>query len=247
MAGTDLGGNRIRWEVESAARKSARVSSQLIVFQHADCRQYIAKDRYQNVIISPFYEEDSTNLTVHVTSDLWQPVAGWASLTWYDWNGKALNVNGRNSVPVTVGAINSTQILAANISSDLHGIDLTNAVLFMETSVRGELPNSRSSQEFRHQNWFHPTALSKAKLVDPVLKIVHLPEQKRFRVTATEAIAAWVWIDYPSGVLLHFEQNGFWLRPNVALEVAYEVKWDSTGGRWPAGVTAESLWDLTQT
>jgi beta-mannosidase len=116
----------------------------------------------------------------------------------------------------------------------------------METSVRGETPYSRSSQEFRHQNWFHPALLSKAKLVDPVLRIVHLPEQKRFRVTATEAIAAWVWIDYPAGVLVHFEQNGFWLRPNVALEVPYSVKWDSTGGRWAAGVTVESLWDLTQ-
>jgi beta-mannosidase len=113
----------------------------------------------------------------------------------------------------------------------------------METSVRGELPNSKSSQEFRHQNWFHPIPLSGTKLVNPRLKLTRLP--KRFRVEATKGIAAWVWLDYPEGVLVHFSSNGFWLRPGQPVDISYDVKWDTTAGAWEKKVTVQSLWDLT--
>jgi beta-mannosidase len=144
---------------------------------------------------------------------------------------------------VQVGALNTTLALHMNTTAALHGIDPANAVLFMETSVRGELPNSKSSQDFRHQNWFHPVPLSAAKLVDPQLKLTRL--SKRFRVEATKGIAAWVWLDYPEGVLVHFAKNGFWLRPGQPVEIPYDVRWDTTAGAWEKNVTVQSLWDLT--
>jgi beta-mannosidase len=207
---------------------------------------YIAKDRYRNVIISPFFDTDAGSLDVYVTSDLWQPASGHASFTWYDWRGKKLNISTIPSVPINVGAINTTIALHINVTEVLGGVDLNNTVLYMETSLRGNLPNSKTTQEFHHQNWFHPAYLSQANLADPGLKLTHLPDSKKFRVEATNAIAPWVWLDYPAGALVHFERNGFWLRPGEALDIGYveypEV--DKTNGTWVQKVTAQSIWDL---
>ena len=148
-------------------------------------------------------------------------------------------------MPVKVDAINTTRVFQGNTKQILRGIAPENAILFMETSVRGELPNTRSSREFRHQNWFHPVPLSQAKLVDPGLRLTHLVSTKKFRVEATRGIAAWVWLDYPEGSLVHFEHNGFWLRPGLPMEVGYDVKWDMSSGAWEKKVTVQSLWDLT--
>jgi beta-mannosidase len=208
-------------------------------------RKYAAKDLYKNVIISPFYDEFTSDLEVYVTSDLWSSASGWSAFSWYDWSGKRLDLNTASSTPVKVDAINTTRVLQGNTKEILKGIDPENAVLFMETSVRGELPNTKSSQEFRHHNWFHPVPLSKAKLVDPGLRLTHLANAKKFRVEATTGIAPWVWLDHPEGSLVHFEMNGFWLRPGVPVEVGYDVKSDTSSGAWEKKVTVQSLWDLT--
>ncbi|KAF2664999.1 glycoside hydrolase family 2 protein [Microthyrium microscopicum] len=212
---------------------------------------YRAKDLYQNVIVSPFYNLEDQKLEVYVTSDLFVPVAGKLHMEWYDWKGKPLNLtqNFPKDVNVTVGAINSTRIGSWNLSDTLNGIDLKNAVLMMETYMwLAELPpNTAPTKFYRHRNWFTPTFLSSAKIVDPGLKLTHVPKELKFVIKATSGVAAWVWLDYPADVLVTFDNNGFWVSPDLPMIVKYEVHEDN--GKipwgWADNVTVQSIWDFT--
>jgi beta-mannosidase len=208
---------------------------------------YIAKDRYKNVIISPFFDPDTGRLEIYATSDLFDSVKANATFTWYDWSGKPLKtattIDAKNSFEI--GAINTTKVAAWKIDEALKGIDNSSVVLKMDIIAVGNLPNSKKEQVFTHQNWYHPVPLSKVKLEDPGLKITHNAEKKVFRIEATKAIAPWVWIDYPAGAVVTFEDNGFWLKPGDSRDLTYEVQSDETAGKWATGVTVESLWNMT--
>ncbi|KAK5116350.1 hypothetical protein LTR62_007897 [Meristemomyces frigidus] len=206
---------------------------------------YAAKDYYQHVIIAPYYNMATGNLSVWVTSDLWSPIRGTASFAWYDWSGNKLPVNTSSSVDFIVGAINSTQVLQTFTTDILAGRDPSNTVLHMTIEAAGSLPNCNATRVFKHGNWFHPTALKDAQLVDPGLKLSYSSSTKNFTVEARSGVAAWVWLDYPSGAVLNFDSNAFWLLPNQTREVGYVVKSDSTNGGWIGGVTVQSLWNQT--
>lgn len=206
---------------------------------------YAAKDIYEHVIIAPYYNITTGNLSVWVTSDLWDAATGTATFTWYDWEGSQLPVNVTSSIDFSVGAINSTQVLQTFTTDILKGYDLTNVVMHMTVEAEGSLPNDNTTRTFRHDNWFHPTALKDAQLVDPGLQLSYSDNTKNFTVTATSGVAAWVWLDYPAGAVLNFDSNAFWLAPNETREVGYTVKSDSTNGAWVQGVTVESLYNQT--
>lgn len=207
---------------------------------------YAAKDIYEHVIIAPYHNVTTGDLSVWVTSDLWSSVEGTATLEWYDWSGKKLKVDTPSSVQVEVGAINSTKVLQTNTMSVLKSFDPMDAVLRMQVTVTGTLPNSKDTQTFKHENWFHASALNKAQLRDPGLQLSYSNQTKNFTVEATSAVAAWVWLDYPDGAVLNFDSNAFWLLPNESREVSYTVKSDTTGGAWVDGVTVQSMWNQTQ-
>lgn len=203
---------------------------------------YTAKDIYEHVIVAPYHNITTGNLSAWVTSDLWETAKGTASFQWYDWSGNKLSID-TPSVDFEVGGLNTTKVLQANTTQILQTPE--NAVLQMRVEAQGVLPNSNATQTFTHENWFHPTALSTAKLVDPGLQISHNDSSKAFSVKATTGVAAWVWIDYPAGAVLHFDRNAFWLAPGEAREIGYTVQSDTTGGKWVDGVTVQSIWNLT--
>ena len=149
-------------------------------------------------------------------------------------------------MPVTVGAINSTKVLHTNTDDILKNFDPRDAILRMSVDVKGSLPNSNITRTFSHENWFHASPLKTAKLQDPGLKLSYSNATKKFSVTATSGVAAWVWLDYPSGAVLNFDSNAFWLMPHETREVGYTVKIDHTNGAWINGVTVQSMWDQTQ-
>ncbi|KAK8172258.1 putative beta-mannosidase A [Phyllosticta citrichinensis] len=204
---------------------------------------YVARDIYQPVIISPFFNRTTGELKVYVTSDLWSDVSGTANFAWYDWSGKKLDIDTPASAEFSVGAINTTLVLKANTNDILNGFDPENVILVANASAEGKLPNSDQQQMFTHENWFHPTSLAKAKLVDPGLELSYSADTQKFTVTATKGVAAWVWLDYPEGAVLYFDQNAFLLLPGQSKVVGYTVKSDTTGGGWVDGVTVRSLWD----
>ena len=206
---------------------------------------YAAQDIYQHAIIAPYYNVTTGALSVWVTSDLWSPAQGTATLEWYDWSGKKLNVDTPSSVQFEVGAINSTRVLKANTMDALKGYDPTNVVMRMTVQAEGRVPNSDATQTFRHENWFHASPLNKAQLQDPGLQLSYSNETKTFTVEATNGVAAWVWLDYPDGAVLNFDINAFWLLPNEKRQLGYKVKSDTTNGAWIEGVTVQSMWNQT--
>lgn len=207
---------------------------------------YVAKRSYDHVIIAPYFDVATGNLSVWVSSDLWSSAQGKATFTWYDWKGDQVDV-GKNtsSVDVNVGAINSTQVLQTFTTSLLAGQDMDDVLLRMEVEMTSSLPNSNETQTFKNENWFHPQALRTARLLDPGLELSYDASGKKFSVTATKGVAAWVWLDYPEGAILHFEDNGFWLQRNETREIGYTVLSDETSGRWIEGVTVGSVWNST--
>nr|POE65923.1 beta-mannosidase a [Quercus suber] len=206
---------------------------------------YVTKDIYEPVIIAPYYDQSTGNLSVYATSDLWETIHGTAHFTWYDWSGRRLDLSTPSSVDFTIGAINTTRLLHANTTTLLHNQRPADAILHMSLTAHGCLPNSASPRTFTHENWFHPTALRTAALVDPGLTLTHCPYTRTFSVTAISGVAAWVWLDYPAGAVVNFERNAFWLLPSQTAEIGYVVQRDETHGKWVQGVTVQSLWNQT--
>lgn len=115
----------------------------------------------------------------------------------------------------------------------------------MNISALGQLPNTNTSTTFTHDNFFHAKSLANAKLVDPGLRLTYDSSAQVFNIEATSGVAVWTWIDYPAGVLLNFDMNGFLLLPGQPREVGYTLKSDTTNGSWVEQVTVESLWNNT--
>jgi len=203
---------------------------------------YIAKDIYQPIIIASYWNYTTGDLTTYVTSDLWIPAEGTATLAWYSYSGAALSTP--SNVPFIVDALNTTQVLHTNTNDIPY--DLKNSILKMNITAAGTLPNTNEAKTFKHEFIFHALDLSTVNLQDPGLELSYDSETGNFTVEATKAVAAWVWLDMPAGTLGNFESNGFWLLPGDGpREVGVVVKSDSSGGKWVEGVKVGSLWDNT--
>ncbi|KAG0651487.1 Mannanase A [Hyphodiscus hymeniophilus] len=203
---------------------------------------YIAKDIYQPVIIASYWNYTTGDLTAYVTSDLWTPASGSATFAWYGYDGSLLAPP--STVDFTVGALNTTQVFAGSTST--LPFDLRHAVMKMNITAAGALPNTDETRVFKHEYYFHDLLLGEASLVDPGLTLSYSEESGNFTVEATSGVAAWVWLDIPAGTLGNFEENGFWLVPSDGpREIGFTLKSDESGGKWVKGVTIGSLWNNT--
>jgi beta-mannosidase len=199
------------------------------------------------MIIAPYFNYSTGDLSVWVTSDLWSPISGSATFEWYDWSGNKLDINATaTAANFTVGAINSTQVLHATQTELLAALpDPRTAVLKLSAEAIGRLPNSNSTRTFRNENWLWTSPLKDAALVDPGLELKYSNHTGNFTVRATKGVAAWVWMEHGPGVLGNFAENAFWLGKGEEREVGFKVKDDTTGGRWVEDVTIQSLWNQT--
>ncbi|TVY87235.1 Beta-mannosidase A [Lachnellula willkommii] len=203
---------------------------------------YVAKDIYQPVIIASYWNYTTGDLTAYVTSDLWTPTSGIATLTWYAYNGTLLAP--AETVPFEVGGLNTTKVFQGN-TNDL-GYDLKDALLKMNITASGTVPNTQEPKIFTHEYYFHTLSLRDANLQDPGLVLDYDQQTGNFTVEATKGVAAWVWLDLPAGTLGNFNENAFWLLPGDGKrEVGVTVKDDRSAGEWVKGVTVGSLWDNT--
>lgn len=65
-----------------------------------------------------------------------------------------------------------------------------------------------------------------------------------FTVTATTAVAAWVWLDCASSAVRgYWSENGFWLNRGESKVVTFTVWSDTSGGKWVESVGVRSVWD----
>ena len=124
-------------------------------------------------------------------------------------------------------------------------LDYNNAILYMNITADAQLPNTNTVMTLYHENFFHANSLTDAGLVDPSINLTYNDTTQNFTVEATTGIAVWTWLDFPSGLLLNFDSNGFLLLPGQPREVGYTLKNDTTDGSWVGQVTVESLWNNT--
>ncbi|KAL9101422.1 MAG: hypothetical protein Q9163_003314 [Psora crenata] len=204
---------------------------------------YVAKDIYQPVIVSPFFNTSTGDLEVYVTSDLWSPARGTANFEWYSWDGTPLIDIDTPTVGFTVGGLNTTKVLATTLNNSI--LNYNNAVLYMNVTAEGQLPNTNSMATFNHENFFHPGSLADSELVDPGIRMSYDKNTQNFTLEATSGIAVWTWLDNPAGTLLNFDANGFILLPGRPREVGYTLKYDDTGGEWINHVSLGSLYNNT--
>lgn len=166
-------------------------------------------------------------------------------MAWFDWSGNQLNISTPTSTNITVGGLNTTKVFEGKAGDLLKGYDPSNVVLGLYTHMHGSLPNTNESTVFTHTNFWTASSLAKAKLVDPGLRLSYSADRQTFTVTASTGIAARIWLDYPSGATVFFDDNGFWLAKGQSKEVGYDVQSDTTDGAWINGVTVQSLWNQT--
>ncbi|EAW06662.1 beta-mannosidase mndA [Aspergillus clavatus NRRL 1] len=205
---------------------------------------YVARDIYEPIIVSPFWNYTTGDLEVYVTSDLWEPAQGTVNLTWVDLSGKSIagNAGTPESIPFSVGALNATDVYSANVA-DLSPPDLTDSILILSLAGEGYLPNARTRSEFRHENQFTPVFPKDLALRDPKLELAYNPDTRTFTVEATAGVSLYTWLDYPAGVVGYFEQNGFVLLPGMKKEIGFVVQEGSVDEDWMRSVTVTSLWD----
>ncbi|OJJ45346.1 hypothetical protein ASPZODRAFT_153009 [Penicilliopsis zonata CBS 506.65] len=202
---------------------------------------YVAKDIYRPIIVSPFWNHNTSVLEIYATSDLWKPAAGTVRMTWLDMAGKPLpgNAGTPSVVDFQVGAINTTRIYSTHFA-DLSLSNLTNSILILSLTATAE----RTESTFSHENYFTPSFPKDLALRDPHLELSYSKDTGKFTVKATSGVSLYTWIDYPAGIIGYFEENSFVLLPGESREVGFVMQENPSGeDSWIKGVTVQSLWD----
>ncbi|THC97484.1 hypothetical protein EYZ11_003018 [Aspergillus tanneri] len=207
---------------------------------------YVAKDIYEPVIVSPFWNYTTGHLEIYVTSDQWEPVTGSVQLTWMDLSGHRIahNAGTPTSVSFHVGALNTTKIYSSSIS-ELGLTDQKDSILLLSLTGRGRLPNSHREMSFTHTNYFTPAFPKDLKLVDPGLNLSYDTDSDKFTVEATRGISLFTWLNYPAGRVGYFTENAFVLVPGQRKEIQFVTQVDGEVDNWAEEVTVQSLWNQT--
>jgi beta-mannosidase len=168
-------------------------------------------------------------------------------MTWYNLSGKPLEKNAGipSSVPFEVGPLNITDVLTTTIDN-LSIPDIKDAVLVLALSATGHLPNSNTTTQFSHENFFTPVFTNEAKLVDPGLKLSYDNSRGKFTVEATKGVSLYTWLDYPSGLVGHFDENSFVLVPGQPKEIGFTAQEGSLSEDVVKNVTVQSIWDQAE-
>ncbi|KAJ0118617.1 hypothetical protein J7T55_012869 [Diaporthe amygdali] len=216
---------------------------------------YIVKDIFKNVVVTPVWNVSSGILTVYAVSDLWSEVQGSVSMAWLNWAGEEANISGGHAMGTTdfvVKPLNSTILATIDAGGMFRsGInDDKDAVLVVNLTATGTLPNTNATKTFTHANYWTPTPLAGAALRDPGLKVSYNSETDQFTVTAVSGNSAWTWLaldpDDSPNTIIAFDDNGFFLRRGDTKTVGYEIIGGSQpSAGWPGRVTVQSIWNNT--
>lgn len=222
------------------------------------------KDIYQPVIVAPVWNVSSGMLDVYAVSDLWTEVRGQVELGWVDWRGNALsNVStgsgggGSRIFQFVVSGLNSTVLTSVNVSAltgggngtaMTTGFNASNALFVANIVATGTPVNTNATRTYTHTNYFTPTPLSKAALVDPGLTVQYDRVADEFVVTASKGVSLWTWLQLSlddDSIVANFDDNAFLLRRGERRRVKYKVLSGRNEG-WQDRVTVRSIWSFTQ-
>lgn len=211
---------------------------------------HVARDIFQPIIVSPFWNSSTGDLSIYVTSDLWETARGTVNLTWVDLSGAPIpdNANTPRTKQFSVGALNTTSVYETNIAK-LSLANVRDAILVIDLTARGRLPNAEhnSLTTFTHRNHFTPVFPKDLQIKDPQLKLTQDIRAGTFTVEARSAVSLYTWLDYPAGAVGYFEDNSFTVLPGEKRTFRFILQKDESGGKWADGVVIRSLWDQTTT
>ncbi|KAI1662218.1 glycoside hydrolase family 2 protein [Daldinia decipiens] len=215
-----------------------------------------AKDIYQSVIVANLWNVTTGILEVYAVSDLWEETKGKASLSWVGWDGSVLDVDTADikagDVDFTIGPLNTTLLARVDMNklkSDL-SFDASKAVLVANLTATGTPPNSEATKTFTHTNYYTPTPLASAALVDPGVSVEYDSNAKEFVVRADKGTSIWTWVSVgdkdADDVIVAFDHNGFLLRKGEEKRIGYSVISDNgQKAGWESRVSVGSIWDNT--
>lgn len=162
---------------------------------------------------------------------------------------------GVQSVGFTVGGLNATLVAKYNTTemfsqgnSTVGAIDARDALFVASVRATGTPVNTNATKTYTHRNFWTPTPLGKAELVDPGLTVSYDSSGDVFIVVATTGVSMWTWLSAGADdqeLVVNFEDNAFLLLKGEAKRVKYHVV--GKGGRegWRERVTVRSIWDNT--
>ncbi|KAL4908767.1 hypothetical protein BDW74DRAFT_173998 [Aspergillus multicolor] len=207
---------------------------------------YVARDIYQPIIVSPFWNYTTGDLEIYITSDLWEYASGTVNLRWSTLAGEEItdNAGTPTTLEFTVGALNTTRIYSTNID-DLNLADSENSILTLSLASEAHLPNADETTTLTHENYFTPTFPKDLVLVDPQVELSYDAETGTFTVEAKSGVSLYTWLDYPAGLVGYFTENAFLLVPGQKKEIQFLVQDGPEDGAWAwqEEVTVRSLWD----
>lgn len=204
---------------------------------------YAVKQSYSPVIMAPYVDDTSGNITFAVSSDEWTDLTGTAQLDWYAWNGSCIDTGLAWRRSFAVGPTNSTTLPGVLKQAALQK-ELPGAVGFLTLNA-----TSSCGRTYTFERTFTPNYLSsKAQIgamVNPKLSVKYDAATAEFIVTS-HAVAGYVWLEHPDEAGKgFFSDNAFWMTPGVK-----KVKWTALSGgqhvrHWASKVVIGSVWDLT--
>jgi len=208
---------------------------------------HVARDIYNNVIVVPLWNVTSGELQVWVVSDLWAPVHGQVEVGWVNWKGDPIGQ--AKTLPFTVGGLNATVVQTTDLTGKFGGngtMNATDAMFVARLTATGTPANEDATRTFSHANYWTPTPLASAALVDPGVTLVWDEVHELFVVTATKGVSMWTWLSAAvvDDVIVNFEDNGFMLLKGEVRRLGYELLKPGRDG-WRERVTVRSIWNQT--
>ncbi|KAH8077515.1 glycoside hydrolase family 2 protein [Cristinia sonorae] len=207
---------------------------------------YGMADIFSPIAVFPFWTPTNETLEVRVLSDRWETVHADLEMKWFDWKGKSL---GTLRKQVTVPSLNSTVAFARTGLKNILPKGVNAGDAFMRLRVTGKVDGKSTVSE----QYFTPTSLAVANLVDPQVLLTH-KTGLTFTVSAKEGVAAWAWIDHPAGTVGYFADtstglpsNGFFLIPGEDRTVRFVPNrlLSKDAAPNPKDFVVRTLWDNT--
>ncbi|KAL6303534.1 glycoside hydrolase [Sparassis latifolia] len=175
---------------------------------------------YSPVVVYPFWTPDNQTLDIMVINDRWYTVNGSAQLTWYDWSGtELLTMTHEFSTPT----LNNTVLMSQEGFDTILPTGANAEDAWMLLNLTAEVDGRTVTNE----QYYTPVSLAYANLVDPEIAVTTGPGLT-FTLSAKSGVAAYAWIDHPSGTVGYFVDpatdvplNGFYLVPGIDRTVQF--------------------------
>ncbi|KAF8345546.1 glycoside hydrolase family 2 protein [Amanita rubescens] len=177
--------------------------------------QYALTEIYSPVVAYPFWTPETE--TLQITAN----VRGTATVSIYDWNGTLHHEFERTYI---IPSLNNSVLYKASGFDNIFPSCGDAFDLWMLITTKSEIENGVvvTSEQYRQLNStakFTPTSLGHARLVDPAIQVTY-GQGLTFHLSAKGGVAAWTWLDHPSGTVGVFVDstsrkplNGFFLIP----------------------------------